>query len=77
MAKVRNVSKIISSLLTLKGKNIPMLAKAKGLTDQGMRNKLSKATYGVDDLIEFAKFLGVDVGFKDGDNFYSFIDTQE
>ena len=77
MGKLRYISKIISSLLTLKGKNIPMFAKAAGLSDQGMRNKLSKATYGVDFLIDVAVFLGIDIGFKDGDNFYSFIEIKQ
>lgn len=75
MSKTKKVSKIISSLLRLKSKTTHELATIQEVSDQAIRNKLSRSNYKVEDLIEFAEFLGVDVGFRDGENFYSFLET--
>lgn len=75
MGKLRNISKIITYLMSIKkGKSIKHLAEEKDINEQSLRNKLSRASHTAADLIEYALYLGVDVGFKDGDNFYSFID---
>lgn len=76
MSNTKKVSLIISSLFKMKSKSIHDLAIKRNVSDQAMRNKLSRSKYSVEDLIEFADFLGVDVGFKDGDNFYSFLEKE-
>lgn len=71
-----SVRKIISSLMRLKGKTIKDLADECGLAEQTVNNKLTRGTNKINDLIKYAQCLGVDIGFKDGDNFYSFIEDE-
>ena len=70
-------NKIIVALMTLKEVSMKEFCNRCGLSENSMRPKLSKGAYKLDDLISYAKALGVDVGFKDGDNFYSFIENKE
>lgn len=77
MAKQNKCNKAIVALMTLKDKNMNDLADVVGMTEGSLRTKLSRGAYKLEDLIIYAKFLGVDIGFKDGDNFYSFIDHKK
>lgn len=77
MTKKTKCNKAIDALLILKEKTVTELAESEGLELSSMRSKLSRATYKLDDLISYAQFLGVDIGFKDGDNFYSFIEDEK
>lgn len=68
------VNKIINALMVLKDKSMSELAQHEGLELPSLRSRMNRSAHKTEDLISYAKFLGVDIGFKDGDNFYSFID---
>lgn len=70
-------NRIIVALMTLKEVSMKEFCNRCGLSENSMRPKLSKGAYKLEDLISYAKALNVDVGFKDGDNFYSFIEDKE
>lgn len=70
-------NRIIVALMTLKEVSMKEFCNRCGLSENTMRPKLSKGAYKLEDLISYAKALGVDVGIKDGDNFYSFIEDKE
>lgn len=70
-------NRIIVALMTLKEVSMKEFCNRCGLSENTMRPKLSKGAYKLEDLISYAKALNVDVGFKDGDNFYSFIENKE
>lgn len=70
-------NRIITALMTLKEISFKDFCKSCGLAETSLRPKLSKGAYKLEDLISYAKALNVDVGFKDGDNFYSFIEDKE
>lgn len=73
MSNTKYVTDLIQTIRKLKNKSMADFAKNENIGEQALRNKLSRANYKVDDLINYAKFLGVDVGFRDGENFYSFL----
>lgn len=77
MSATKRVTSIITFLLNMKNKSIKGLAEHQNMQEQSMRNKLTRANYKVEDLIEFAEYIGVEVGFKDGDNFYSFLESKK
>ena len=70
-------SKIIKSISVLKGIPYKHIAKELGILEESFNNKLSRGNYKVTDLVEICEALGVDVGIKDGDNFYSFIENKK
>lgn len=70
-------NRIIVALMTLKEVSMKEFCNRCGLSENTMRPKLSKGAYKLEDLISYAKALNVDVGFKDGENFYSFIENKE
>lgn len=70
-------NRVLVSLMKLKNKEMSILAKQCNTTEGSLRTKLSRGAYKLDDLIKYAEFLEVDIGFKDGDNFYSFIENKK
>lgn len=70
-------NRIINALMTLKEVPFKEFCIRCGISENTLRPKLSKGAYKLEDLISYAKALNVDVGFKDGDNFYSFIEEKK
>ncbi len=58
------VSDKVKALLNLKGKKIIDLAEYFGMTQQAMRNKLSRGSFSAEDLIRIATFLDAELSFK-------------
>lgn len=77
MSNDKRVNRLIRGLMILKNKSKSDLAKECGIAEISIDARISRGAHKLDDLVSYAKALGVDIGFKDGDNFYSFISTEK